>query len=705
MARNVVAASSQYLDTAAAVVSAPPFTIAAWFKPVSAAVLYELVTIESATGATKYLGVLQLNAGTVRAASSDGTNTGVASATGTYSAGAWAHAAAVFAGTADRAAFLNGFGPVRNTTSVTTPTVGVTEIGRLFNSGGSPTQYFDGDVAEVGIWNVALTTEEIVLLSVGVPPSQVRPSALVGYWPLVGSSSPEPDSGSGAHAMTVHGATQSTHPSLLSLSSSRKIAVLNVNSDISSQFRPSSLRITDTMGKPTTLSARMDGMAPTVGNYLKVIVFGDDNAARLAFAGEIVSTNQVNEGQKSNLAYDIYAVDYTRLLDRRLPFGAYSASATSIVQSLISSYGANFTFYNVQLGLATVSATFDGTQTMSDALTQLASLVGGYWYVDFAADVHFYTSEGDAPSTLTNPLLDPTVEYTIDLTQIRNRINVCGLSTTTTAAVPAGTTILPVTSSAGFSGGSVLVNGSVYSVSAVNFAVNAPIPDFCNSAAVAGDTLLGVGNWNASSYHGDGNGRGACNAVGQILLYSSISGGALRGIPASGAGAIIAAIASATTSTVTDLPCIILGSGLASALPAGTEVQLFVQRNDTAAQSSLSGLEGGDGIHEYLITDSSLTTVSACQARGDAELALYASSIVSLKYATRDTHSRAGKTLTVSLGAPTNISTTLRIQRVTVDQFDASGRLTPRYTVEASSVRFSLEDLLRQLAQALGRSG
>ena len=44
---------------------------------------------------------------------------------------------------------------------------------------------------------------------------------------------------------------------------------------------------------------------------------------------------------------------------------------------------------------------------------------------------------------------------------------------------------------------------------------------------------------------------------------------------------------------------------------------------------------------------------------------------------------------------------TLVIQDVTIDQIDTSPGVAPRFVVTASTVRFSLEDLLRQLAGAL----
>ena len=45
--------------------------------------------------------------------------------------------------------------------------------------------YFNGQVAEVGIWNAALTQPEIASLAGGMTCDKVRPQSLVFYAPLV----------------------------------------------------------------------------------------------------------------------------------------------------------------------------------------------------------------------------------------------------------------------------------------------------------------------------------------------------------------------------------------------------------------------------------------------------------------------------------------------------------------------------------------
>lgn len=53
--------------------------------------------------------------------------------------------------------------------------------------------HFKGKIAEVALWNVALSDDEIALLSQGESPLNIRRADLIHYWPLDGNASPEPD--------------------------------------------------------------------------------------------------------------------------------------------------------------------------------------------------------------------------------------------------------------------------------------------------------------------------------------------------------------------------------------------------------------------------------------------------------------------------------------------------------------------------------
>ena len=127
----------------------------------------------------------------------------------------------------------------------------------------------------------------------------------------------------------------------------------------------------------------------------------------------------------------------------------------------------------------------------------------------------------------------------------------------------------------------------------------------------------------------------------------------------------------------------------------GSAVHIWIERNDVAAQAEQAARDGGDGVVEYLFTDTRRGEPSLIE-RCDAELALFSRPIVTVVYATRDVKTKSGKTVTIDLADPL-IDETLIIQDVTITEIDIALHLPPRFTVTASSVRFSLEDMLRRL--------
>jgi hypothetical protein len=99
-------------------------------------------------------------------------------------AGTWAHACAVFASSTSRTAYYNGGNAGSETTSVSpSPTrfcIGVAE----FTPGAG--NYFNGDIAEVGVWSTDLSAAEVAMLGAGYSPMLVRPQSLVFYAPMFG---------------------------------------------------------------------------------------------------------------------------------------------------------------------------------------------------------------------------------------------------------------------------------------------------------------------------------------------------------------------------------------------------------------------------------------------------------------------------------------------------------------------------------------
>jgi hypothetical protein len=122
----------------------------------------------------------------LEAAINDDTNVSGAATTlasVSYSANSWNTMGATFDSTL-RKAFLNFTATATNTATLGAIT-GVVRfaIGAVWRN--IITQYFDGYVAEVAVWNVNLTDDEMKSLWRGFKPHRVRPQSLVYYSPLV----------------------------------------------------------------------------------------------------------------------------------------------------------------------------------------------------------------------------------------------------------------------------------------------------------------------------------------------------------------------------------------------------------------------------------------------------------------------------------------------------------------------------------------
>jgi hypothetical protein len=185
-------------------------------------------------------------------------------------------------------------------------------------------------------------------------------------------------------------------------------------------------------------------------------------------------------------------------------------------------------------------------------------------------------------------------------------------------------------------------------------------------------------------------------AGGQTVFYSGISGQTLIGVPASGPGAITTTILYG--SQALPAPMLLGVTGVALPLLKGSAVHIWVQRDDLQAQAEERARAGGDGIIEYLITDQRRGQDSLIE-RCEADLALFARPIITVGYACRDLKTKSGKPITLTLPGFT-LGDPLVIQEVTITEIDAAANLPPRFTVRASNVRFSLEDVLRRMIAA-----
>jgi len=207
MAYSFLGTSSRYLR-ANAPVTGNPLTIAFWFRSNG---LNGCGVCIGDDGAAQRHNIFILPASgsvvNVGSANSSGTAASISSTT-TFTDGQWSHAAAVYTSDSSRTAYCNGGGAATNTTTITT-TPGFLDL--FVGTRPAPTlgSFFTGDIAEVGIWNTALTAAEIASLAKGMTCDKVRPQNLVFYAPLVRNLQ---DAKGGLTITNNNGATVATHP-------------------------------------------------------------------------------------------------------------------------------------------------------------------------------------------------------------------------------------------------------------------------------------------------------------------------------------------------------------------------------------------------------------------------------------------------------------------------------------------------------------
>lgn len=255
---------------------------------------------------------------------------------------------------------------------------------------------------------------------------------------------------------------------------------------------------------------------------------------------------------------------------------------------------------------------------------------------------------------------------------------------------------------------------------------NAPTSDtsgisFAGGQVNAGSTSL----LTASPAPFQSGGGWALSPSKEPIRYTGITGNTLTGIPASGEGSILTTLLYGDqilpAPALTGVPASGAGSIQYTTIDPNTffyaNAYLYSERDNLTSQAAVKALEGGKstGIYEFKITDSSFVTQASLDARCDAELLLFsdAGGILQANYQTFDKKSRYGRPLHVAMPwrglydpaiydpaiyeAEQFLTGDFVIQTVSVTDVGVYANSNPRFTCMASSLRYTLEDLLRHV--------
>lgn len=134
-----------------------------------------------------------------------GTTSQADSSTG-YTATTWHHLCGVFAAADSRSAYIDGGSKVTDTNTRTPVNIDQQNLGVTWTGAtGVRGAFYDGRLAECGIWSVALGDAEVASLAKGFAPPCVRRGSLVSYYPMVNETTVLSDPIGDSNPLTISG--------------------------------------------------------------------------------------------------------------------------------------------------------------------------------------------------------------------------------------------------------------------------------------------------------------------------------------------------------------------------------------------------------------------------------------------------------------------------------------------------------------------
>ena len=207
--RSFTAASNHSIESTVTAFDVP-FSVSVWINPTS---LINIMTAFAANGSgtgtgklRHYMTVTDVGGGDMRMRIvSQAGGDPIAISSNNVVTGSWQHVAGVWASSTSRSIYLQNV-KVTNSVSASVASSGYIDIGNLLPV--DLARPWDGAIAEVAVWSVALTDTEVASLSKGISPRKIRPQSLVFYSPLTRNVQDI----RGAAILTDTGTTAADHP-------------------------------------------------------------------------------------------------------------------------------------------------------------------------------------------------------------------------------------------------------------------------------------------------------------------------------------------------------------------------------------------------------------------------------------------------------------------------------------------------------------
>ncbi len=168
-------------------ISSLPCTMAAWFKVTGASDSGFIIQVGDNIS-SHYYGLAYNAASDVDGYVFAGATTNTITFLTTVSTNVWHHLCLVVESNTVRSLFYDGGNKTAGSGVAITPTAPTNIVIGAVYSAGSPVNICTGTLAEIAVWDVALTDAEVAALAKYVPSTKVRPSDLIVYWPLMANA-------------------------------------------------------------------------------------------------------------------------------------------------------------------------------------------------------------------------------------------------------------------------------------------------------------------------------------------------------------------------------------------------------------------------------------------------------------------------------------------------------------------------------------
>lgn len=461
------------------------------------------------------------------------------------------------------------------------------------------------------------------------------------------------------------------------------------------------------------------GFVPTVG---QTVTIGYGGAVAPLFGGQITELEHRFEHDRQVTPWiEVSCTDYrTTKLDRRLITADFSfLTVPDAVSVIISGYTPGLNASRVKPGTGWLGPFTCENEAPSSALQRIAEFVGGGWRADSLGYVYLWDANGEdmqfvpcAPQSLIPArwsLRSFTHRY--DWTQIRSRVIAEGYQTPLVVTFPSDvnfalTVTLPVeTASVGWFNTSAHADANYIRIGTSIFSYDSliddsidPFTDLPRSAVVGvavapGDTtvtLASAGTLGGSGWVHDGDGH--------YFYFGAPGGGfSLATIPASGYGSITTPLAVDTVlyqaPILSDLTII---DGYPTTILAGTSIVVRAQVDDAVAQAALVVAEGGDGIHEFFVSDDDATW-NGCLVLAQGYLTKFSEALTQASWTTVDRNALPNADQTITITLTGGLSVTMPIDRVTITFPEEAGNPFPLPLRDCEGGDVSLEGIIEFL--------